>query len=171
VENTNKETECDQVETITLFVVWKEVAFAFSDRIKDAIADAEIGVRLGGQPESVTTNTLVHPLLRMLGYDPAKAQECLPQGRAQSPSKGGETRFMKASVDLCLFPAGTEGRIPMEVKPFSVSDAALRNEIRQIDLYMRFNRSPVGLKTNGRLILVAGTCGRVRSRQTPLRSD
>ena len=61
---------------------------------------------------------------------------------------------MKASVDLCLYPKGMEGRITMEVKTFSVGDAALRDEVRQIDMYMRFNRSPVGIKTNGRLILV-----------------
>lgn len=44
--------------------------------------------------------------------------------------------------------------IPLEVKPFSVGEAALRGRVRQIDLYMRYNRSQVGLKTNGRQLLV-----------------
>lgn len=142
------------MEPTTSFTVWKEALLAFSSRIQDAIADVELGVLRGGQPESVTTNILVHPMLRALGYDPEKPQECIPQGRPKSPSRGGENQFLKSSADWHLFPVSMEGLIPFEVKAISVPDATLKNEVHQIDQYMRSNRSRVGLKSNGRLILV-----------------
>jgi len=138
---------------MTMFADWASTIADFQKQLNDAVSHAELGVRMGGQPESVTTNTLVYPMLRMLGYDPERMNECVPQGRPQSPSKSGSASFLKAPVDLCLFPA-SGNRIPLEVKPFTIAAAALRNEVGQIDLYMRYNRSKVGLKTNGKVLLV-----------------
>lgn len=138
---------------MTMFADWASTIADFQQQLNDAVSHAELGVRMGGQPESVTTNTLVYPMLRMLGYDPERMNECVPQGRPQSPSKSGSASFLKAPVDLCLFPA-SGNRIPLEVKPFSMTTASLRRDIGQIDLYMRYNRSKVGLKTNGRVLLV-----------------
>ena len=50
------------MELLHSFPLWNEALINFSNHLTGAIADAELGVRLGGQPESVTTNTIVHPI-------------------------------------------------------------------------------------------------------------
>lgn len=135
----------------------------FCAALPSALEEAEHGVRLGGQPEAVTTNTLVHPLLEALGYDTRKASQCVPQGRSISPSGKAGAGSLQAPSDYCLLPE-RGGRLVLEVKPFKTPLAALRKDVRQLDHYMRLHGATVGLLTNGWGLLVYSSlerCGEV----------
>lgn len=136
------------------FRTWQANLRSFSERLPDALTNARLGIQQGGLPETVTNNILVHPLLRMLGFDPEDPKKCLPQGRVPSPSKAGKTRFQRASSDWHLHPLGVEGCIPLEIKSLVTPLRTLKEDLCQLDQYMRLNRSHVGIKSNGHALLV-----------------